>query len=87
MIKITRDEFLTFALIPEIAHAKEVTWFKSNKMADKLGIIIQIDSNKKYNYLIFHKDKAEDYILYPSDDDYSSSDYGEVYLELENKMA
>ncbi|KTD07547.1 hypothetical protein [Legionella jamestowniensis] len=86
MIEITRDEFLNFALIPDIAHAKEVNWFKSNKMADKLGIIIQIDSNKKYDYLIYQKDKAEDYILYPNDDDFSSDDYKEVYCELEKKM-
>lgn len=55
MIEITRDEFLNFALIPDIAHAKEVNWFKSNKMADKLGIIIQIDSNKNMIILFIKK--------------------------------
>ncbi|CEK12052.1 hypothetical protein [Legionella hackeliae] len=86
MIKITRDEFLAFALIPDISNAKEIHWFKSNVMADKLGIIIQINSNHKYDYLIYQKDKTEDYILYPNEQDFSSKDYDDIYHELEKRM-
>jgi hypothetical protein len=87
MIKITRDEFLTLALIPDIADAKDVDWFKSNGEADKLGLIIQINSNHKYNYLIYEKDQAADYVLYPNEDDFSSVDYERVYCNLELEMA
>ncbi|KTC76934.1 hypothetical protein [Legionella brunensis] len=86
MIKITRDEFLAFALIPDISNAKEVSWFKSNKTGEKLGIIIQITYNHKYDYLIYQKDRFQDYILYPNEDDCSSIDYDNVYHELERKM-
>ncbi|KTD15984.1 Uncharacterised protein [Legionella lansingensis] len=87
MIKISRKEFLAFALIPDISNAKEVGWFKSNEKADKLGIIIQINSNHKYDYLIYEKDNTAAYILYPNEHDFSSIDYDKVYHELEREMA
>ncbi|WED43084.1 hypothetical protein [Legionella cardiaca] len=86
MIKITRNEFLAFASIPDIVNAKDVGWFKS-KAGDKLGIIMQLTANHKYDYLIYQKDHTKDYILYPNDDDYSSADYDTVYHQLEKKMA
>lgn len=86
MIKITRNEFLTFALIPDIADAKEVSWFKSNDEGDKLAIIVQINSNHKYDYLIYEKDSSDAYVLYPNEEDFSAQDYDKVYEQLEKMM-
>ncbi|MDI9819032.1 MULTISPECIES: hypothetical protein [unclassified Legionella] len=85
MIKITRDEFLALALIPEIFNAKEISWFKSGN-GNKLGIIIQINSNHKYDYLVYEKDSSDDYVLYPNEGESSSIDYENVYKRLAKEM-
>ncbi|KTD18077.1 hypothetical protein [Legionella jordanis] len=85
MIKITRDEFLTLALIPDIADAKDIEWFKSNN-ENKLGLIIQLNSSNRYDYLVYEKDQAAEYILYPNEHDFSSIDYDKVYQHLEQEL-
>lgn len=85
MIEITREEFLTFALFPEISDAKEISWFKSNEEGEQLGIIIQIKSNANYDYLIYQKEDS-DYILYPNESKSASPDYQKVLSELADHM-
>ncbi len=85
MLEITRGEFLNYALIPEIANAEEIAWFKSHSNANKLAIIVKT-KQKKYTYLIFQKENNEDYILYPSEINTSFPNYSKTYFHLQNRF-